>query len=162
MVIVHHSAMAYGPPRAGWPVQDPAHSDCFGPLLAVDAAAGMGLLFLLAGYFVPASSERNRAARFLKERWRRIGLQLVIFVLAVNVPIAYLIGSAKTPGGFVRSLYDAGWEYAYLHLWFTGHLLVYTAVYVAWRAVARRAGRTPRIWAPPWHAAIVGGGFWVN
>jgi len=36
MVIVHHSAMAYGPSRASWPVQDKAHSTWFGPLLAVE------------------------------------------------------------------------------------------------------------------------------
>jgi len=156
MVIVHHSAMAYGPSRASWPVQDAAHSGWFGPLLAVDAAVGMGLLFLLAGYFVPGSCERKGSGRFLRERWARIGTPLVVFVLAVNVPIVYVIGSARSPGGFLRSLYDGGWEYAYLHLWFLAHLLVYTAIYVALRKIARRAGRPPGTWAPPRHSAIAG------
>ena len=156
MVIVHHSAMAYGPSRSSWPVQDPAHSGWFGPLLAVDAAVGMGLLFLLAGYFVPGSCERKGSGRFLRERWARIGMPLLIFVLAVNLPVVYVTGSVRAPASFVRWLYDGGWQYAYLHLWFLAHLLAYTAIYVACRSLARRAGRPPRTLAPSRHAAIAG------
>lgn len=156
IVIVHHSAMAYGPSRASWPVQDPAHSSWFGPLLAVDATVGMGLLFLLAGYFVPGSLERKGPARFLRGRWARLGVPLVIFVLAVNLPIVYVTGSVRGPGSFIRWLYDGGWQYAYLHLWFLAHLLAYTAIYVAWRTLAGLAGRSPRAWAPPGHGAIAG------
>ena len=41
----------------------------FGPLLAMDAAVGMGLLFSLAGHVVPESCERKGSGRFLRKRW---------------------------------------------------------------------------------------------
>jgi len=57
-------------PGAGsGPVQDPARSGWVRPLLAVDAAVGMGLLFSLAGHVVPESCERKGSGRFLRKRW---------------------------------------------------------------------------------------------
>jgi len=54
-VIVHHAAQAYGSTGGMWPIHDPAQSDWFRPFYIVNAACGLGLLFLLAGYFVPSS-----------------------------------------------------------------------------------------------------------
>jgi hypothetical protein len=59
-------------------------------------------------------------------------------------------------GEFVRSLYDSGWQNVYVHLWFLGHLLLYSLGYVIWRSVAdRRTSRPPRTWPVPGHIAIV-------
>ena len=44
-------------------------SDWFRPFYTVNAAVGMGLLFFLAGYFVPRSYDRKGLGRILKERW---------------------------------------------------------------------------------------------
>jgi peptidoglycan/LPS O-acetylase OafA/YrhL len=117
-VVVHHAALAYGPTSLSWPVHDPAHSDWFGPLLAEDAAIGLGLLFLLAGYFVPGSCERKGAGCFLRHCWARIGVPLVLFVLAVNLPIEYATGSFRSVDEFVMaagglnisSLARSAWE----------------------------------------------------
>lgn len=156
MVIVHHAAQAYGPTGSVWPVTDPTGSDWFRPFFTVNAAVGLGLLFLLAGYFVPRSYDRKGPGRFLKERWGRIGVPLVLFGLAVNLPIVYLYESRPALGKFVRSLYEDGLQGIYFHLWFLGDLLLYTAVYVAWRRVANRAERPRRTWPPPNHPAIAG------
>jgi peptidoglycan/LPS O-acetylase OafA/YrhL len=155
MVVVHHAAMAYGPTSIPWPVHDPAHSDWFVPLLTVDAAVGLALLFLLAAYFVPGSCETKGAGRFLRHRWTRIGVPMVLFALAVNLPVEYAMGSFRSPGEFVRWLHASAWQAAFLHLWFLAHLLVYSAIYVAWRTIASRAGRPGRTWQPPGHGAIV-------
>ena len=61
-------------------------SDWFRPFYTVNAAVGMGLLFFLAGYFVPRSYDRKGLGRFLKEDGR-IGLPLLIFALAVHLPV---------------------------------------------------------------------------
>src|SRR5512133_1471558 len=73
MVIAHHAAQAYGPTGGTWPITDPQNSDWFRPFYTVNAAVGMGLLFLLAGYFVPRAYDRKGLYRFLKDRWLRIG-----------------------------------------------------------------------------------------
>jgi hypothetical protein len=63
-VIVHHAAQAYGPTGGFWPVHDHAQSDWFNPFYTVNAAFGMGLLFLVAGYFTDASLEREGPGAF--------------------------------------------------------------------------------------------------
>lgn len=157
-VIAHHAGQAYGPTGPDWAVTDTASSRWFEPFFLVNAAFGMGLLFLLAGFFVPRAYDRKGARRFLKERWVRIGLPMLIFVLVVHLPIIYLLEEPRLSAGeFVRSLYDNGWRDAYAHLWFLGHLLLYSAGYVVWRTVADRQRNQPRrTLPPPNHAAIVG------
>jgi glucans biosynthesis protein C len=87
-VIVHHAAQAYGPTGGFWPVHDRAQSAWFLPFYTANAAFGMGLLFLLAGYFVPGSYERKGARGFLEGRWTRIGIPLVSLALLVHLPAA--------------------------------------------------------------------------
>jgi acyltransferase-like protein len=81
----------------------------------------------------------------------------VSFALLIQLPAVYLLGSHPAPGEFIRRLYESGWQPIYLHLWFIGHLLLYSAVYVAWRQVGARSEQAPSRWASPDHAAI--GGF---
>lgn len=163
MVIIHHAAQAYGPTGGFWPVEDQATSEWFVPFYTVNAAIGLGLLFLVAGYFLPGSYERKGPRRFLKERWARIGVPLVFFVLAVNVPLVYLASGRPDPREFIGSLYDGAWQGAYLHLWFLAHLLLYSAAYVLLALRARRArqlhpaapGPPQRVLPPPGHRAIL-------
>lgn len=154
MVIVHHAAQAYGPTGGFWPVKDKTTTDWFRPFYTVNAAVGLGLLFLLAGFFLPRSYDRKGPRRFLKERWARIGVPLVFFVLFVQVPLAYLASGRPDPVDFLRSLYAGAWRGAYFHLWFLGHLLLYSAIYVA---VVSRPGACARQRSlpPPGHAAIL-------
>ena len=76
-VIGHHAAQPYGPTGGDWPIADQGNLEWLGPLYPLGASFGMGLLFLLAGYFVPRSFDRKGADRFLRERFWRIGLPMV-------------------------------------------------------------------------------------
>lgn len=154
MVIIHHAAQAYGPTGGFWPVQDTATTDWFRPFYTVNAAVGLGLLFLLAGFLVPRPYARKGPRRFLRDRWVRLGVPLVFFVLAVNLPLVYFAIGRPDPAELIGSLYDGAWQGAYLHLWFLGHLLLYSALYVVW---ARRTGSrgNDRLLPPPGHAAIL-------
>jgi len=58
---------------------------------------------------------------------------LITLVLFVQLPAVYLIGAPSAPSTFIRYLYERGWLPVYLHLWFLAHLLLYSAVFVAWR-----------------------------
>jgi glucans biosynthesis protein C len=154
-VIAHHGAQAYGPTGGFWPVHDHAQSDWFTPFYTVNAAFGMGLLFLVAGYFTDASLERKGPERFLRERWARIGVPLITLVLLVQLPAVYLIGAPPTPVAFIRYLYERGWQPVYLHLWFLAHLLLYSAAFVAWREAIVSAARAGR-WPAPGHRTVAG------
>jgi hypothetical protein len=136
-------------------VHDRAQSDWFLPFYTANAAFGMGLMFLLAGYFVPGSCDRKGPQAFLGGRWARIGIPLVSLVLIIHLPAAYLTGS-RPPAEFIHWLYENGWQPIYLHLWFISHLLLYSTVYVAWREFAGRSTATAGRWSPPNHFAIAG------
>jgi peptidoglycan/LPS O-acetylase OafA/YrhL len=155
-VIIHHAAQAYGPTRGFWPVHDRAQSEWFAPFYTANSAFGMGLMFLLAGYFVPPSFERKGARRFLWERWTRIGVPLAGLVLLVHLPAAYLISGRPPLLDFIHGLYERGWQPIYLHLWFVAHLLLYTVAYVAWRQIFARSRQTRSSQPPPSSIAIVG------
>ncbi len=150
-VILHHAAQPYGPTGGAWPISDPGNLEWFGLLYPLGAAFGMGLLFFLAGYFLPRAYDRKGTSLFLKERWARIGLPMVLFILVIHIPVVYLIEySGASAGAFVRSLWDTGWRDAYLQLWFLGNLLFYSSGYVAWRALSdHRTDRSLRTWSPP-------------
>jgi len=155
-VIVHHAAQAYGPTGGFWPVHDRAQSDWFTPFYTANAAFGMGLMFLLAGYFVPPSCDRKGARRFLMGRWRRIGIPLATFVLLVHLPVVYLVEGAPQSQLFFTGLYERGWQPIYLHLCFVAHLLLYCLAYAALRQTSGSLGWLERFGTLPLpgHAAI--------
>lgn len=158
LVIAHHAGQPYGPTGGSWPVSDPANSDLLLPFFAVNAAFFMGLLFFLAGYFVPRAYDRRGGGQFLKRRWKRIGVPLAFFAVAVHGPLVYVAeSSGMSFGEYLSSLYASGWQNLFIHLWFLGHLLAYSLVYVGWRRLAdrRRAG-APRAWPVPTHVSILG------
>ena len=49
----------------------------------------MGLFFLISGYFVPRAYDRKGATAFLKDRFRRLGIPLLLFGLLVTGPMLY-------------------------------------------------------------------------
>jgi glucans biosynthesis protein C len=153
-VIIHHAAQAYGPTGGSWPVHDHAQSDWFTPFYTANAAFGMGLMFLLAGYFVPASYDQKGARLFLRGRWRRIGIPLASLVLMVHLPVVYLLAGTPRPLRFLFGLYERGWQPIYLHLWFVAHLLLYCVAYAALRRISEPSGGAPMKLALPSHAAI--------
>jgi glucans biosynthesis protein C len=154
-VIVHHAAQAYVPTGGYWTIHHRTVIEGLRAFSTVNAAFGLGLLFLLAGYFVPRSYERKGPRRFLKERLARIGMPLAVFTLAVHLPLVYLSRSRPPVGEFVYWLYQSGWLPFYWHLWFLGHLLLYSAAYAAWRRIAPRQGLSKPL-PVPGHALILG------
>jgi surface polysaccharide O-acyltransferase-like enzyme len=154
-VIVHHAALAYAPTHGFWPVHDRAQNGWFIPFTTANAAFGMGLMFLLAGYFVEPSYDRKGPGLFLRARWRRIGIPLTSLVLLLHVPVVYLVVGMPAPLLFLEGLYERGWEPIYLHLWFVAHLLLYCAAYTVLRQIPGLFGGAPRKALPlPSHATI--------
>jgi hypothetical protein len=60
----------------------------------------MGFLSLLAGYFTPGSLERKGYARFLGDRFLRLGLPLLAFGLILG-PLTVAMVAAAEGNGFV-------------------------------------------------------------
>ena len=138
-VLVHHTAITYGAP-GGWFYYELHPSGAISSLLltffvATNQAYFMGFFFLLAGYFTPRSLERKGYANFLGDRFLRLGLPLMAFILVLG-PLTVAIANAAEGRGFWSTL--AGlWNRATIitgPMWFVQALLIFSLAYCLWRA----------------------------
>jgi peptidoglycan/LPS O-acetylase OafA/YrhL len=140
MVILHHTAITYGAPGGWWwtelkPSGTPA-SLLLTFFVSTNQAYFMGFFFLLAGYFTPGSLERKGYGRFIGDRFLRLGLPLLAFILVLG-PMTSGIVNMATGDGFWPSI---RWIYGHEKiingpLWFAQALLIFNLAYCAWRAV---------------------------
>ena len=135
-VIVGHAALAYGGSR-DWSIQDPAVDDIspifFGYLGGAISSCLMPAFFLLAGYFTPRSFERKGSRQFLKDRFIRLGIPIVIATTIIFNINEYMLDV------YYRGVpYQIKIVYHPLHLWFLQILLLFTVIYVIFRALADR------------------------
>ena len=147
--LVMHSAAAYihVPQPEAWPFHDPPGSVGFAILLVLIHLFRMPAFFLVAGFFGALLYHRDGRAGFLKNRLRRIGLPLPIFMATV-LPLTGLgfFFSAWMEGvAFPPELIPPGplWRRPIFgHLWFLHDLLIFCAV------AALAVPLAPRVPAP--------------
>ncbi|MCL2661519.1 MAG: acyltransferase [Acidobacteriaceae bacterium] len=139
-VIVFHCAITYGS-FGGWFYHEVKPSDSLSStLLSLFVLTGqsyfMGFFFLLAGYFTPSSLERKGYARFLADRFLRLGLPLLAFGFLLG-PLTIAMSSAARGDGFLHTLAVLwqGKDFDNGPLWFTQALLIFCVVYCVWRAI---------------------------
>ncbi|MCA9872012.1 MAG: acyltransferase family protein [Anaerolineales bacterium] len=151
LVVLHHLAIVYGEGISFWYVDPPSSASLVGFALVLfvlfNQAWFMGALFLLAGYFTPASFERKGLGAFLKGRLIRLGIPLVVWIFLLN-PLAN-IGLFLEPAVWVaepltwqtfRQMYPAfiGMGVA----WFLALLLTFSFGYAGWRWLRRERPST--------------------
>jgi glucans biosynthesis protein C len=155
LVIAHHVGQAYGPTGGFWAYENPERWPYLNFFFWVDSSFFMGVFFFISACFVPGSYERKGARAFLKDKFLRFGVPLLIFVLLVN-PVIMYVSYINYRGGTLP--FTTYWAQIYFgmgpkpvdfrgpiwpdinfgHLWFVEHLLVYAVIYAAWRFVLRR------------------------
>lgn len=153
LVLLHHTAITYGAP-GGWFYYELHPSNSVPSLLltffvATNQAYFMGFFFLLAGYFTPRSLERKGYAGFLGDRFLRLGLPLVAFIVALG-PLTVAMANAAEGRGFWPTLIWL-WKHGTIingPLWFVQALLMFSLAYCLWRAwfgtPLAEASRTPK------------------
>jgi surface polysaccharide O-acyltransferase-like enzyme len=157
LVVLHHTAIAYGA-EGGWYYRETApNSSLSGRLLVLfcttNQAWFMGFFFLLAGYYTPPAFERRGAAAFLKSRWLRLGTPLLFYALAIH-PVVVALAQTAHDRPFAQTLLSL-WSHARFEpgpLWFAEALLIFAALYVAWRLLTAKA---PRVRAFPSNLALL-------
>jgi peptidoglycan/LPS O-acetylase OafA/YrhL len=106
----------------------------------------MGLLFLIAGYFTPASCDRKGAWRFLKDRLLRLGIPMLFFDFIIQPILIYTVDASVNgyDGTFRKMLKDyySGFHIGTGPLWFVEALLIFTVVYVLWKQVVCPAAKS--------------------
>lgn len=125
LVVLHHAGQPYGPTGGAWPVMHAEKFGLLGPFFHIDASFFMGLFFMLSGYFLPAAYDRKGAARFLRERFWKLGVPILLFGLGL-VPLMRHFDEGKPWS-------DCFLPFEYAHLWFLSHLLIYALLYTLYR-----------------------------
>ncbi len=157
LVILHHTAITYGG-SGGWFYREVTDGGTPTSLLltvfcAVNQAFFMGMFFLVAGYFTPASLARKGVGRFLLDRLVRLGIPLLVFGFLVG-PLAVALAGVPRGGQpmarWLELMGNAGFVIG--PLWFAWALLLFVVGFVVWRGLRpERAGLAAH--AQPSHAA---------
>ena len=114
LVIFHHAGQAYGD-GGGW-AYTPSNPAEVMPWIwhffSVNAAFFMGLFFLISGYFVPASYDKQGASVFVQKKLMRLGIPLLVM-------------------GGLLSVLSGKLEIG--HMWYVESLLVFCLLYALTR-----------------------------
>jgi glucans biosynthesis protein C len=140
LVIVHHTAIGYGASGgwcyvtseiiSGWPQL------ALSVMLTVNQAWFMSLFFFISAYFMTDSYDRKGFSGFLKNRFIRLGIPLVIYCTLVNPALLYFIDLHRgfEPGSLFSYIINRNIKYPNTsHLWFVFSLLVFETVYAFYR-----------------------------
>ena len=147
LVMMVHLSITYGG-EGGWYYKEVQADTITGMVLTthniINQSFFMGCLFLLSGYFTPASFDRKGPRRFLLDRLVRLGIPLLLYDRVMYPFIVYWLGrhGVVNHTGSFRDW--VGWYYTSFQigqgpLWFVEALLLFSLVYAAWRL----AGRSP-------------------
>ena len=152
-VILHHTAITYGA-SGSWfynelHVSGETSSILLTLFCATNQAYFMGFFFFLAAYFTPGSLERKGYAKFIGDRFTRLGIPLLVFIFILG-PLTAAMVAWHDGKGFWR-VFPYLWNHVIIingPLWFAQALLIFSLAYCAWRAAfgssLASSSRTPR------------------
>jgi len=153
LVIFHHTALTYGAIGSWyWRELKPSaalSSQILIQFCTTNQAYFMAFFFFLAAYFTPASLERKGYRQFIEDRFTRLGLPLLAFILVLG-PFTLALAHWGDTGRFWET-FPYLWRHVVINpgpMWFVEALLLFSLAYCAWRAVAgaplAATQRTPR------------------
>jgi glucan biosynthesis protein C len=155
LVLFHHVGQAYGPTGGWWAYQEPERARILGIFFTVNRSFFMSLFFFLSGYFMPGAYDKKGPIKFLADRFKRFGIPLLVFLLAIIPMIHYCYFLNFRPYGYIGffeyyknfwlglGIKPADWsgpawpELNFSQLWFIEHLLIFAGFYTAWRLIRK-------------------------
>lgn len=159
LVISMHSADTYSP-LGSWYFTDRApltHAE----LLAFAAwqmylqSFFMGLLFFIAGTFVPGSLTRKGPAGFIRGRAFRLGLPVLFYMFVLGPVTEYFVAhswNSTEPTSFahewIKHIKNGQFLQENGPLWFCLALLIFSVVYVGWTMFRRRDRASSKLPSP--------------
>lgn len=176
-VLSHHAGNPYASNDFWYYKTDPSQiSGMVARVIMLNPSFTMAILLIFSGYLVPPSYDRRPFWIYVREKFIRLGIPLVIGGMIMLPLLQYY--SFHQHWGYTG--YDSFWQYYWQawhgmgempegwngpgwpdrnlsHLWYIEHLLVYALCYGIWRKFFCKPGesiRTPK--PPPGNWAIFG------
>ena len=147
LVIMHHTMITYGA-SGSWYFRDPNTDELTIILLTIFTAFNQGffmaLFFFISAFFVPGSYDRKGARKFLKDRFIRLGIPLILYIVFVDPIIVYLLFILPNQGISFFEYYLTYFQtlqgfFDYIGgngpLWFVLMLLILVVCYSIWRFI---------------------------
>lgn len=140
MVVVMHAAVTYSPFGAWYYREYPELSIgakiAFATYQSFQHAVAMGLLFGIAGFFSAGAVARNGVQGFIRERLRRLGLPLLLYMSLIGPLTEYFVAGSwrsNPPRSFAQDWWRHFRSGELLDgsgpLWFCLVLLLFSAIY---------------------------------
>jgi glucans biosynthesis protein C len=140
LVVSMHAAVTYSHMGSWYFMEDPKPDDLgtrvfFGYYQMGLQAFFMGLLFLIAGYFVPEAYDRKGQGRFLRDRFIRLGIPSLFYMLVVHpVTVFWLLHdhykiTASFGTAYIEYLRSLRFVGSSGPMWFTVALFGFCLVY---------------------------------
>lgn len=151
LILMLHIAITYGA-EGSWYYKEHTGDVLSAVLLtmftAVVQSFVLGFFFMISGYFTPGSYSRKGARTFLKDRFIRLGIPLVIYFFAINPLMVYAL-YVRSMGHPVplRDYFGSG------PLWFVQALLIFCVCYTLWKMLNLEKGHELK--QPPRSKAIL-------
>jgi len=139
LVILLHLSIGYGAP-GDWYYNEEGTVGTI-PFIAmtlfvvVNQAFFMGFFFMVSSYFSPASLERKGASAFLRDRFLRLGVPILVYALVLNpLLVAVLVVRSDPSLGYLEVLTSRYGELLGVGpTWFLEALLLFSVGFVVWR-----------------------------
>jgi glucan biosynthesis protein C len=172
-VVMTHAAVTYSS-LGKWYYTEPTQLDIisilvFGIYQSFTQAYSMGLLFLIAGYFVPASFDRKGPWRFLRDRMVRLGIPTLFYMLFINTIIIYYIlpldwTTPRPPLSHFFENYILNLDFLSGSgpMWFALALLIFSAAYAVYRLFRQCPENSQQDGKLPGHLAVAGLAFLIS
>jgi glucan biosynthesis protein C len=145
LIVMLHIAITYGA-TGSWYYYEHAGDVLSAVLLtlftAVVQAFVLGFFFMISGYFTPGSYSRKGARTYLRDRFIRLGIPLVVYFFMINPLMVYAL--------YVRSMgYSVPFQdfFGSGPLWFVEALLIFCCGYTLWKQF--RPGNGDIVKQPP-------------
>jgi glucans biosynthesis protein C len=148
LVVLHHLSITYGA-AGGWYYRE-VEGDRFTTLLltmftATNQSFFMGLFFLISAYFTVISFERKPIGTFIKDRFVRLVIPLIIFYFIIS-PLTIFMKVRLVDGAdydffeFVKRFGGFGFG----PMWFVETLIYFSFAYILYKMIFRRRDPSPQ------------------
>ncbi|TCZ80840.1 acyltransferase [Paenibacillus albiflavus] len=144
LVVVFHTSIAYGA-AGSWILEDVDKSEFNGTIVlltiftAVCQSFFMGLFFFISSYFISISYERKGAIRFIRDRFVRLGIPLLIYYFLIGPMTVWFAHFRSTQT--VAEFYNANvWSFRETFFgpaWFLEASIYFALLYVLFRIIVK-------------------------
>ncbi len=166
LVVSMHAAVTYSSIGRWYYMEKPAPGMpvflVFATYQAFLQAFFMGFLFFLAGYFVPGAYDKKGPAKFLRDRFVRLGIPTLLYMFVIGPFTEYYVSRSWTStrpmtfgGEIVKHILNGQFLSGTGPLWFCAALLFFCFVYALFRQFVPSPSRFTTASALPGNRGIV-------